>query len=257
MEQTIKDVALLLGGWTVIVTAILSFISYLTTQKIIGAWDVKNQRELETLRNNQAETQLLLKDTISIISSSQSLLQERRIDAVDKLWKAVLAIKEHYSGATFFFSILMPSEYKSALSNPTLSAGIKKIDKQYIVDYPEVVTELENFRPYLGETLWLHFFIYRAVVGRLAYMVTWLKEGEDIKDWRQDSGIQQHLKSVFDEEEFKALTGASPMDVYYALNILESKILKETSYILSGRKSSLESFENSKELRKLLAKEKM
>ncbi len=257
MEQIVKDVALLLGGWTVIVTGIVSFISYLTTQKIIGSWDAKNQRELEILRNNQAETQLLLKDTISTISSSQSLLQEHRVEAVDKLWRAILAMKEHYSLVTFFFSMLMPSEYKTALSNSTTFEGLRKIDDDYITNCSQGVLELENFRPYLGETLWLYFFVYRAILGRLAILVKWIKEGRETGDWRQDSGIQQHLKAVFEKDEFNSLINSSPMEIYYALNILDSKILREVSFILSGRKSSLESFENSKELRKLLANEKM
>lgn len=257
MEQTIKDITLLLGGWTVIITGIISFISYLATQRIIKSWNMKNQRELETLRNNQAETQLMLKDTISTITSSQSLLQERRIEAVDKLWKAILAMKQHYSPVTFFFTILLPHEYKEALKNSEIFEGLRKIDDAYITNYPSEVEELEKFRPYLGETLWLYFFIYRAILGRLAILVKWLKDGKDIGDWRQDNGIQQHLKAVLEKDEINGFMKLSPMDIYYTLNILDGKVLKEISYILSGQKSSLESFENSKELRKMLANEKI
>ena len=257
MEQIIKDVALLLGGWTVIITSIIGFISYLATQRIIKSWDVKSQRELEALRNNQTETQLLLKDTISTITSSQSLLQEHRVEAADKLWKAILAMKQHFSQVTFFFTITLPHEYKGALKNSAIFEGLREIDDEYITKLPNEVAELENFRPYLGETLWLYFFVYRAILGRLAILVSWLKEGKDIGDWRLDSGIQQHLKAVFEKDEFSNFMNLSPMEIYYTLNILDGKVLKEISFILSGRKSSLESFENSKELRKMLANEKM
>ncbi len=257
MEQTIKDIALLLGGWTVIITGIFGFISYLATQRIIRSWDWKNQQELETLRNYQAETQLLLKDTISTISSSQSLLQERRVEAVDRLWKAILMMKQHFSPVTFFFTITLPHEYKVVLKNSAISEGLREIDDEYISKLPNGITELENFRPFLGETLWLYFFVYRAILGRLAILVKWLKEGKDVGDWRQDSGVQQHLKAVFEKDEFSNFISLSPMDIYYTLNILDGKVLKEISFILSGRKSSLESFENSKELRKMLANEKM
>jgi hypothetical protein len=228
MEQTIKDIALLLGGWTVIITGIISFISYLATQRIINSWDMKNQRELETLRNNQAETQLMLKDTISTITSSQSLLQERRIEAVDKLWKAILAMKQHYSSVTFFFTIILPHEYKDALKNSEIFEGLRKIDDAYIANYPSEVEELEKIRPYLGETLWLYFFIYRAILGRLAILVKWLKDGKDIGDWRQDNGIQQHLKAVLEKDEFNGFMKLSPMDIYYTLNILDGKVLNLT-----------------------------
>ncbi len=257
MEQTIKDIALLLGGWTVIITGIISFISYLATQRIISSWDLKNQRELETLRHYQAETQLLLKDTISTISSSQSLLQERRVEAVDKAWKATLAMKQHYSQVTFFFTITLPDEYKDAFNHAAIFEKLREIDDEYIANYPSEVDELEKFRPYLGETLWLYFFVYRAILGKLAFLVKWLKEGKDVGDWRHDSGIQKHLQAVLEKDEFSNILNLSPMDIYFTLNIIDGKILKEISYILSGRRSSLESFENSKELRKMLANEKM
>lgn len=257
MEQIVKDIALLLGGWTAIITGIVGFVSYLATQKIIKTWDVKNQKDLEIFRNNQAETQLLLKDILSTFSSSQSSLQERRFEAVDKLWKAILALKQHYSQATFFFTINLPSEYKKAIIAPLFIEGLKNFNDEYIASFPREVEDIESFRPYLGETLWLYFFVYRAILGRLGLLVVWIKEGKNIGDWRQDSGIQQHLKAVFSKEEFNGFIKSSPLDVYYTMNALDAKVLKEISYILSGRKSSLESFENSKVLRKILAKEKM
>ena len=258
MEQIIKDIILFLGGWTVIVTGIVSFISYLTTQKIINSWDAKNQRELEILRNNQAETQLLLKDTISSISSSQSLLQTHRVESVDKLWRAVLDLKIHYSPVTLFFGMTKPAEYKTTLANSAMFAGLKTLDNNYLINFQQdVELNVEILRPYLGETLWLYFFVYRAFLGRLALLVKRLSEGIETGDWRQDHGIQQHLKAIFDKDEFNTLMNSDPVEIYYTLNVLDSKVLKEISIILTGRKSSLESFENSKELRKLLVNEKM
>ena len=257
MEQIIKEIVILLGGWTVFITAIIGFIANLTTQKILNKWNLKNQQDLEILRNNKLETQMLLKDTSAPIFTSQSLLQERRVEAVDKLWKTILVSKKYFSSVTTFFGLVLPSEYRTALDNKVVSAGLSKVDDNYIENCPPIVFELENYRPYLGETLWLYFFVYRAILGRLSILINWLKEGKDIGDWRLDDGIQHHLRAVFDEEEFDNLLKMSPLDIYYALNILDGKILKEASIILSGQKSSLESFENSKKLRELLLKEKM
>ena len=208
------------------------------------------------LRNNQVETQLLLKDTISTISSSQSLLQTRKVEAVDKLWEAMLALKEHFLPVTVFFSFTLPREYKTAINLPKISVGLKIIDKAYIFNYLQKTTELEKFRPYLGETLWIYFFAYRAILGRLARFIIELREGKELGDWRQDELIQEHLETVFEKEEFNVFINSSPVDLSHTLNILDSKVIKEISFILSGRKSSLESFESSKELRKLLDNEK-
>jgi hypothetical protein len=54
MEQTIKDIALLLGGWTVIIAGILSFISYLATQSITH-WKFMCQKNQERTCTSRGE----------------------------------------------------------------------------------------------------------------------------------------------------------------------------------------------------------
>ena len=71
---------------------------------------------------------------ISTISSSQSLLQARRAEAVDKLWKAILDLKIHYSPVILFFGITMPIEYKTALANSKIFAGLRTLDENYIIN---------------------------------------------------------------------------------------------------------------------------
>jgi len=254
MKDLVGEVILILGGWTIVITSIMAWFSNLISKRIINSWEAKNQQTLEILRANQSENRVLLENVISSISSSQTLLQERRVNAVDKMWKCITELRDYFSPAVFFFSIIYPDEYSSALTNSTIEAGVLKITEQYIANYP---TDLENSRPYLGETLWLQFFIYRALLSRLAILVNWLKEGKEIPDWREDNGIQQHVKTILNDDEYRFLMSASPTNVQFVLNAIESKMLEEMSYILSGRKSSVESFKSSSELRKMLAQEKL
>ena len=213
MERVIKEIALVFGGWATIVTAIAVWGSHLASKRIINSWDVKSQRDFAELRHIQSETQLLLKEISSTITSSQSLLQTRRLEAVDILWRAILALRDHFSFVTIFFSIFQPNEYSSAMSNPTLSVGLREIDDNYITDCLKNIKDLESQRPYLGETLWLLFFIYRAFLARLAYLVTLLNEGKEIKDWREDTGIRHHLAAVFDKDEFEIVMSMSPIPI--------------------------------------------
>lgn len=254
MVDLVGKVVLILGGWTFVITSITAWFSNLMSKRIINSWEAKNQQTLEILRANQSENRVLLENVISSISSSQTLLQERRVNAVDKMWQCITELRDYFSPAVFFFSILYPNEYSSALRIPTIEAGVLKITEQYVVNYQ---TDLENFRPYLGETLWLQFFIYRALLSRLAILVNWLKEGKEIPDWREDDGIQQHVKIMLNDNEYRFLMSASPINVRFVFNTIESKMLEEMSCILSGRKSSVENYESASEIRKMLAQEEM
>lgn len=257
LEQAIRNLVLLLGGWTVVVTAVAVWISNLATNRLMKSWDTKYERELELLRNTLSNERLQLEHLFSTLSSEQTLAQKRRLEAVDELWKSVVKLRDHFSPAIFFFSILHPDEYQNALTKSNMAAAISQIDDEFFVTGADMVASLESQRPYLGETLWLRFFIYRAFVGRLAVLITQIKDGRSIDDWRKDPGVQQHLSSILTKEEWASLKQASPFDVHYALNLLEAKLLEEISYVLSGRRSSLESFENAQDLRQMLIKEKL
>lgn len=60
------------------------------------------------------------------------------------------------------------------------------------------------------------------------------------------------MQAVLSDDELKLIMEGSSLGINTAINSLEGKILEEISQILSGRRTTLESYENSKELRILL-----
>jgi hypothetical protein len=111
---------------------------------------------------------------------------------------------------------------------------------------------VERERPYLGETLWLKFFIYRAFLGRLAYLVIQGKRTGHFDDWRNDKGIRQILSTVLPEKLMQGLLNGNGAEgataVRRAADELERSVLEEISLILSGKRSATDSFENAREL---------
>jgi hypothetical protein len=118
----------------------------------------------------------------------------------------------------------------------------------------KAVDDVELDRPYLGEILWLRFFIYRAFVGRLGYLISRGKERRHISDWRDDKGIRQILAGALPQNIITTLLDKQKFSIYEVFSQLEAAILQEISLVLSGRRSASDSFENARELHQAVAK---
>ena len=241
----------LLGGWTVIVVAVAAWLSRLVTERVISKWHRDEQLLVETLRAELTRHNLLLEAGIKGFGAGQDVIRERRVIAIEHLWAAVLTLRERLRGPVFFFGILLPSEYDTALQkHDAFAASIQGLDDNTILEAIKETTALEAERPHLGETSWLRFFIYRAFLARLAYLVVEGKRTGHIPDWRQDSGVQQLLGHVIQQSKLGELLKSTPavLSINQALNALEGLLLEEISRITSGQRSAFESFENAKAL---------
>ena len=121
IEDLVKQIVFILGGWTVIVTGLSALISQIVTRKLFITWDKKYQIEIDNLRHLQTESQLVLKELISSISNNQSLIQRRKIEAIDKLWNAIVKLRKDFGPSIFFFGMLRPGD-KIDRSNPVMAA---------------------------------------------------------------------------------------------------------------------------------------
>ena len=95
------------------------------------------------------------------------LILQKRLSAVETMWSAVLELRERLAGSVFFYTILVPSEYDSVFEDSKTSHLVAPITDELIADSMGRTTPVEIYRPYLGETLWFLFFVYRAFLGRL------------------------------------------------------------------------------------------
>jgi hypothetical protein len=133
-----------------------------------------------------------------------------------------------------------------------LAAGVRDLNDRSITERMQRTSDLEADRPLLGETLWLRFFIYRSLLGRLAFILSRGKEKNHVEDWRLDNGVRQLLGYVLPEPQVEAIAGSSPNDVtaiQRAVNGIESLVLEEMAQWTSGKRSSEESFQHAKDLR--------
>jgi hypothetical protein len=236
---------------------ISTWCSHLLSNRLISGWRHEEKVQLEGLKSSIANDRLVLESAIKSFESGQNLYQEKRLVAVEVLWEGVLRLRDRFSSPVFFFTVLAPNEYNDALKRGgAMSDVIEQISDSLSTDAVKEVEAVEKARPHLGETLWSQFFIYRAFLGRLHFLIVKAKKNTRFDgDWRDDRGIQQLLRAVLTADEVDGLLKrqAGFLLIQTVVSSLESVMLKEISLITSGNRSSFESFENAAQLRKAIA----
>ena len=243
-----KELIAILGGWTAITIGVIAAATKLVNERIFSKWRREEQSDLESLRHSFSSERLLLESTIRGSQQGRDASHEKRLAAVERLWSAVLQLREASGGIVLFYGVLAPEEYDTVYrKGGSFAAGISNVNDDYITGFMKKVDDVESLRPYLGEVLWLRFFIYRAFVGRLGFIITRGKEKGRIEDWRTDNGVRQILAGILPSGTFDSLT-KNFGSIYPLFAQLDAIILEEISLIVSGRRSASESFESAKDL---------
>lgn len=215
----------------------------------ISEWKTKNQAEIERLKGQLQNDRIAINTALESLSLGQERAQERRLDAVEDLWDAILKIREHAQPAINFYELLYPEEYDKALDNPKIMSIVSDVDEEYVTDGFAHGDDLERMRPYLGENLWHLFVMYRAVLGRMTLFIAEGKREGQIQNWREDDLILSYLEKALDEDNLDRATEQNSRATRVLIDSLEGKVIEEMSLVISGRRSSRESYKTAQKLR--------
>lgn len=259
--MTVLDFITYLGGWAVWVGAALfvgRFFADRVADKLKLNWSGEQEKKLELLRAEINHEHSVFTAILNSYSSSHKLSQSNRIQAVQTLWDKVLETRKIGEIPTFFFSILLVSEYNKEKSVELLNS--LSFDNS-VGKIPQIKESVEKSRPFLGEYLWSLFVIYTILVGRVSFLLIEGKEKKDIKPWFEDKHIQSILKEIFDEKEINSIF-QKPTDSLRSLGsfgettkLLEQKILFEMLKIISGELAAENDFSNAKKFQELIKQE--
>ena len=193
-------------------------------------------------------------DQISAVQSAanaaliegQRVSAEWRAKAVDDLWREVLRIRNESPAALTMLDILLPEEHQQFVTDPRLRASVPELDEEYATfSDPEV----EYVRPFLGEHLFALFFIYRAVNGRICFLLERDVKAGEVKPWFDDAGIQQLLRTILTEDEIRSLGKLRHGHVHWMRNLIEGKMLEHLRRVIAGEVSTEEGIEQARRVR--------
>ncbi len=185
---------------------------------------------------------------VAAAAEGQRASIEKRLQAFDRLWKALLAIRDKTGPALLYIDITTIDEYESGQTGPSLSGILKKLDDREIQGM-DVDKTIEEVRPYVGEIVWSLFTVYRAFCIRIIFLAQqdFTKTSAN-KHWTKDAGIRSLLETVLSREDFRKVEGRTISKVDFVRNAIEGKVLDAWRSLLSGRDYGKEALEHAREI---------
>ena len=135
--------------------------------------------------------------------------------------------------------ILVASEYDELLSNPKLTPALAELSSEALAsDFGMQTPEIDSARLYAGEYMFALFWAYRAISGRIAFIVMNGQRNGTIQDWAQDHGIRQLMWYVLTDAEIQEFDNLQLGKVNWLRNQIEQKMLAHSAKIISGEASA-------------------
>ena len=185
----------------------------------------------------------------SVLIEGQRASAEWRAQAVDKLWREVLGIQNVANRVGVLCDLTEPWKRRSdkdiqrfrELIGPSLLESPDSSDQFFSPIADEI-------RPFIGERLYVSFFWYRALLGRIIIFVHEdAKEGQ-FRPWFMDEGIIQGLESALTREEMQQFRKLERQHFGWLVDCLQGKMLTVLRHVVSGQVATEEGLENAQDV---------
>lgn len=246
----------LIGGITIFISSIVSFIAYFIKDYFINIWKSQQQKEIEELKAQGNQNNLIINNLTDSLSKIYLSSNEKRVTYLEKAWSGMIEIKKQIPPLVFMSYTILTKEELINLPNSE-----NKYVKQGIISFKpddyfnliqSISNDIEDIRPFIGERLWTIFSIYKLFIGRLTYL---LKDGIEkgtVRYWKDDTNFtDQVLMKVIRPEEIKQLFENDFTSFQNALNFLEYKALNEIAEHVTGKRMTEETVKQAIELSKI------
>lgn len=214
-----------------VAAALLALVVWLTrswiSERLKGAIKHEYDREIESYKS-------MLSLVHGATAEGQKAAIEARMKAFDRVWKAMLALKNNTGAITLFLDILTVDEYKHLKNNAEFIALTGRLNDQRI---QQMVPDgnIEEIRPYVGELVWSYFFAYQALTLRIVLLAWWSRtKEEDRINWHTDGVIRSLLTSALSKEDISHLDSLVIGKIDFARRSIESKVLASWRDLISG-----------------------
>ncbi|WP_339715794.1 hypothetical protein [Cyclobacterium amurskyense] len=249
------------GGTTVVVSAVVIYLSKLLNEKIILSWKSKNDNRIEKIKGAINKNNSITSTLTQQVGQNFQKLQDKKITAIEKYWVNILSIKSAISPVvSLFYSIFSDEELTVEKINSGKSDFGKLLGEFSQYEFTENLTkgsdEIAKFRPFLSENLWVLMHAYQGFIGRCVFLLVDGYQKNDIHHWKTDNGIKQIAMTVLNEKEFEYIISLKSHSFESMLQLLENKILAEVSKLISSKDFTINSLEELKTINTILDQHK-
>jgi hypothetical protein len=199
--------------------------------------------KIETLKGEITAAYSTLKSSVDFLSASQSDLRLKRVNAVEKLWLAMIYLKKEFADLLFIDTILVPSEI-DAFFKPNSDPKLKKYFAS-IMEYQQrdiTLTKWKNSNAeaidaeqlFVSARLWQISFVSRALYGRVAFLFEGSFKDGRYNDWRSDEPLGRILASVLPATIIEQAKSMKTQGLESLVLTLHKEFLEEAERVMSG-----------------------
>lgn len=243
----------IVGGLTVLISSVISFVAYFIKDYFINKWKSDYQKDIEVLKAESNKNNLILNNLTNSISNIYLSSNTKRVDSLEQVWTKMMEIKENQPYLTFMaYTILTKKEFLDLPNTTNKSTRISINEfkpEEYFEKHYKMLSEMTKIRPFIGENLWIIYYVYQAFLGRLNYLLQDGIENGKLKYWHDDTNfIPQMLGMVIKSDELSKLLVDNPTSFHNVLNFLEYKAINDITEQITGKKMTEESVKHALKL---------
>jgi hypothetical protein len=239
MWNCILSVAASVAASSAVTAGLVFVLKTYIGEKIKKSIEHEYEVAMERLRADNAQQQSVQAVATALLVGSRQASHDRRLAAIETLWSAILRLKETTPAVVGHADILLETEYGELLTNERFAAAFSELpDEQQVLQQNESVKEVESVRLYVGERLFLYFFVYRAITFRIPYLFDRGRKAGRVLPWYRDSGIRQLLSNALSQEEMVAFGQLKVGQLNWVQAVIETKILERADRVISGQESA-------------------
>jgi hypothetical protein len=198
---------------------------------------LEKEAEISTLRNAAIERH----------STRQAALDKRRLEAVERVWAALVALAPLYSVAAMMSRIDIKQAAKSVVREENARKMFEMISNNAQITQLSK-TSTGNERPFVSELAWAYFSAYQtAVIISYTTAKTLATGVEDVDKLIKFDHVNKMLQSALPHRS-KYIDDHGFNSYYYLLEELESNLLSALKISLEGADLDQESVARSAEI---------
>lgn len=234
--------------------AVISWIVRPTLERLVSShFDKKFEtyrRELETQHESALREATELRNVANTgFSQAQRAIAERRIMAIQTLWRGVLDVKRKRHFAIGLVDTLTERQVDVLEDHGVLDQLASTITVKNVAEplLPEM-EKVEAERPFIGETCYSLYYCYRAISSQAAFVMKEAIENKTPKKWFEDDNIHALLSATMSQAEKQEFEELQLDKMKWYTNLIEQMILTEARRTLSGEEATSESLQQARRI---------
>lgn len=195
--------------------------------------------ELEKLKSEHSQERAVRALGDDYLREALRVAHSKRIDAIEKLWSAILLLGRNTPHAVAQTDVMTEAEIRSMAKLPVQKEALSQLSLESVHGRLLAPTsDVPLTRLTSGEYLYALFDAYRTVIGRAGIVLMQSYQKGQVEVWYRDSSILNVLGKVFSSDEMNQFSNLSIGRVTWVRQHIERKFLEAANRVISGQDSA-------------------